>query len=155
MTMLPESLDRRVTDAERREITRVLRKRFPHMQWITALAGLLVMFGWFYAFSWLIDLTKGTAVQDARRSTGFLGTFMLFAFYFMGPGLGIAFGGLIPHYGERYLRRRIVRRHLAQGLCLYCGYCLRGLPTKKSFRTCPECGKEAPVAAAAPEGAPA
>lgn len=153
--MVPESLGRQVTDAERREITRVLRKRFPYMQWSTGVAGLVAGVGWIIAFSWFIDLTEGTALGAARRSDGFLGTIMFFMMFLMGPGVGISLCGLVPHYGERFLRRRIVRRHLAQGLCLYCGYCLRGLPTKKSFCTCPECGKESPVAAAAPEGAPA
>ncbi len=155
--MLPESLDRRVTDAERREITSVLRKRFSHCIWLSWIASFVAFWGWMYVFSWFIDLTEGTALGEARRSGGLLGAFSFLAFLVLGPGFGIALGGILPHYSERFLRRRVVRRHLAQGLCLYCGYCLRGLPTKKSFCACPECGKEAPVAAAAaaPEGAPA
>lgn len=45
-----------------------------------------------------------------------------------------------------YYLRPALRRRLTAHWCVHCGYDLAGLPIVPPSRTCPECGKQSPVA---------
>ncbi len=134
-----------VSKKEVRAYQKVLAKRFRWTGWVSGLACGLVML---LAIPILLMILHHTTAMSYRAvAAGQIDkSDMVFEWLSFATVGGMSVIGSVAAYWLRvFLVNRILRRHITEPRCIFCGYDLKGhAHITGNYITCPECGKDSP-----------